>query len=67
MFREVARVSWKILRFVTCLAVAGYVVWRGNTFSDAHGNGHLIVPVMCVTAGVTLGLTGLAMGLKTNE
>jgi len=67
MFREVLRVTRKVFQFCICIAVAGFVIWRGNLSGDTNGQSHLIVPVMCVTTGVLLSLTGLALGFQGDE
>ena len=67
MFREVLRVTRKVFQFCLCIAIAAFVIWRGNLSSDSSGQSHLIVPLMCVLTGVLLSLTGLALGFQGEE
>ena len=67
MFREVLRVTRKVFQFCICIAIAGFVIWRGNLSGEGSGQSHLIVPFMCVLTGVLLSLTGLALGFQGEE
>jgi hypothetical protein len=67
MFREVVRVTRKVFQVCICIAIAAFVIWRGNLCNDSSGGSHLIVPVMCVIAGVLVSLTGLALGFQGDE
>ena len=48
----------RLVRSLACWVAAGLIVWRGWTCADPHG----VESIMCCFAGLSLALTGLAVG-----
>jgi hypothetical protein len=62
MFKIVYDHVFRVTKGIFCAVAAGWVIWKGNTYSDTMSMTYsLVPPVMCALAGMSLILTGLAI------
>jgi hypothetical protein len=60
--------SQDFMRFIVSLALylgfPVYLIWRADTYVDAHGDAMFLARVMCILLAVMLGMVGLVRGLE---
>jgi hypothetical protein len=66
MYQDVVRRLGRVSSIAACVGGAAWIIWRGNTFADSR-RVPVYIQLMCITLGLLLALTAVAIGVAEPE